>query len=71
MPKRVTDFRVDIVDIPTGEWNHLPAKVKELFRVYGTHKEGHGDFVRFELPIYRWEEINRAMGQAREQADGQ
>lgn len=61
MPQRVTDFRIDCVEIDEANFYRLPAKTQELIRAYGSPVIGRPGFVTFELPVYRWEEINRSM----------
>lgn len=64
MTRPVTDFRIDHVEIPQARFADLPAKARELIRVYGTPvKSRHPDVHAFAIAAYRWSEINAAIAQ--------
>jgi hypothetical protein len=56
MPQRVTDFRIDQVEIAEADYWRL--YVRELVQAYACHMRAEGGVISFELAIYRWEEIN-------------
>ena len=58
MPERVTDFSISVCHIREDHYHNLYPEVRELIEAYATPTksdiEGH---IRFELPVYRWKEI--------------
>jgi hypothetical protein len=62
--QRVTDFRVDRVEIPDREWWTLPPETRRLFEVYARAiPSGRVGVWAFEIAIYRWPEIEASMRQ--------
>lgn len=62
MTQRVTDFRIDTVDIYEAEFYRLPTEARKLIEIYGSGKPAPRPGVfRFEIPVYRWEEIQKLM----------
>lgn len=61
-PQRVTDFRIDKVEIWEADYYCLPAEARKLIETYASPiKASHRDKIAFEIPIYRWEEINAVL----------
>ncbi len=55
---QITDFRIDTVEIGEAAFYSLPLRVRELLGAYATPLRSlRPDVIRFELPIYRWTEI--------------
>lgn len=62
MSVRVTDFRIDRVEIREDEFYRLPTKTQQLIQAYSSPLySGKPDVLAFELPVYRWEEIKASM----------
>ena len=62
MATRVTDFRIDKVEIWEADYYRLPAEAQRLIEAYASPiKASHPDKIAFEIPIYRWEEINAVL----------
>lgn len=60
--KRVTDFRVDRVEIHDADWWALSRETRRLFEVYGREvPSGTVGVWAFEIAIYRWPEIEATM----------
>jgi len=60
---RVTDFRVDTVEIPEHDYyTKVPAEARRLIEAYwtGARAMPNGN-IRFEIAIYRWAEIEPLM----------
>ena len=58
---RVTDFRVDTVEIAASKFYGLSRSTQELIRSYAEFKNsGKPGILRFEIPVYRWQEIQAA-----------
>jgi hypothetical protein len=65
--QRVTDFRIDTVDIDEAKFYRLSDEVQKLIRAYASFKVSpQKGYLRFEIPIYRWEEINGVMNVLKE-----
>lgn len=59
---RVTDFRVDRVEIRDRDWWRLPPQTRRLFEVYARELPCVAPGVwAFELAINRWSEIEASM----------
>lgn len=57
---RVSDFRVDKVEMRAADYWALPADARRLIEAYASKLYEHADGrVTFEIAIYRWEEIQR------------
>lgn len=54
--KRVTDFRIDTVEIAHADYVGLSQETKKLIDAYGTWLQ-RGAIMKFELPIHRWDDI--------------
>ena len=62
MTQRVTDFRIDTVEIDEEKFYRLPDKTQDLIRAYASPlKAIHDGYMRFEIPVYRWQEIEASM----------
>lgn len=62
MATRVTDFRIDKIELWEADYYRLPAEARKLIEAYASPiKASHQDKIAFELPIYRWQEINAAL----------
>jgi hypothetical protein len=57
MAQRVTDFRIDKVEMSEADFYKLPARAQELLQAYWTPLPSPTGKIRFELPIYRWDEL--------------
>lgn len=56
--RRITDFRVDTVEIDEAKYYSLPAKARQLIETYASFLPAlHPGMLRFEMPVYRWDEI--------------
>jgi hypothetical protein len=56
--KPITDFRIDTVEISEAGFYSLPLRARELIGSYATPiKSLRAGYMRFELPIQRWDEI--------------
>jgi hypothetical protein len=65
MTDRLTDFRVDTVEMSLAKYQRLSHSHQLIFETYGTWLQtpqqaalGNG-IVRFELPVYRWTELEQ------------
>lgn len=57
-PQRVTDFRVDRVELSVEDYWHLPAETRRLIETYASPRPpSRVGVVAFEIAIYRWAEI--------------
>jgi len=66
MAQRVTDFRIDKVEIWEADYYKLPTEARKLIEAYASPiKSSHRDKIAFEIPIYRWEEINSVIAAGR------
>lgn len=57
----VTDFRIDQVEIAADDYARLPADTRRLIETYGSRHHYVGGSFRFEIAIYRWDEIQRTL----------
>ena len=56
--KPITDFRIDTVEISEAAFYSLPLRVRELIGAYATPLRSlRPDYLRFKLPVPRWDEI--------------
>jgi hypothetical protein len=62
MPQ-VTDFRIDTIEMAERDYWKLPERTRRLIETYacGGRLVVTGDRLRFELPIYRWAEIQASL----------
>lgn len=59
---RVTDFRVDVLEIADADYWKLPDRTRELMRLYCREVPCQRPGVwRFEMSIERWPEIEASM----------
>lgn len=59
--ERVTDFRIDTVSIAESAFWNLNAEVRKLIETYWSKARRNGGNITFEIPIYRWAEINETL----------
>ncbi len=64
-PRPVRDFRVDTVEILEQDYYRLPAAARQLIEAYAEPRPAPSGWMRFRIVIYRWEEIDRALGEGR------
>lgn len=58
---RVTDFRIDHAEMDVRVYWSLPQSVRDLIHTYSEKVRTENGKVKFELAIYRWEEIQQEL----------
>lgn len=54
---RISDFRIDTAEIDAQVYASLPQSVRDLIHAYSEKLRRVGNRIVFEMPAYRWEEI--------------
>lgn len=64
--ERITDFRIDFVEIQLADFQRLSVQQQQDIEAYGTWVTSPneavltGNPIQFEMPIYRWQDIGLA-----------
>src|SRR5206468_1360177 len=66
-PQRVTDFRIDRVEMSVEDYWRLPADTRRLIETYASPlAPARVGAIAFEIAIYRWEEIQKTLNRLSE-----